>query len=89
MSRRIEVLFTFKVLGSQRLKRKTTEYRAVRDSFGFRMDRKGESAKQFKAFMWCGTYDSLVGHYDAVRNHFGENYVTQIAPLELPARAIG
>jgi len=52
---KVEVIFEFRVL-----KPKPTLYRGVRARDGsFRMEKKGENAKSFRAVMWCGSEESL------------------------------
>ena len=52
---KIATLFEFSVV-----KPKMTFYRGVRARDGsFRMEKKGENAKNFRAVMWCGSEESL------------------------------
>lgn len=52
---RVQTLFEFSVV-----KPKMTFYRGVRARDGsFRMEKKGETAKSFRAVMWCGSEESL------------------------------
>lgn len=59
---KIKVLFAFTVP-----KPKLTHYRAVQSTDGFyRMEKRGELAKKFKPFMWCGSEQSLYQHKEAI-----------------------
>lgn len=61
---RIKVIFEF-VLP----KPTPTIYRAVQATDGgYRMERRGASAKAFKPFLWCGGKHSLYDHKAAVEN---------------------
>lgn len=74
----MKILFTFEVTGKI-----SKQYQAVQATDGgYRMEKKGLSAKRFKTCMWCGSYDGLLSHYEAVRWYFGERNVTtmQVRP---------
>lgn len=59
---KVEVIFEFSVL-----KPKPTFYRGVREVDGsFRMEKRGHSAKKFRAAMWCGSVESLIKFREAV-----------------------
>ncbi|MGE0527394.1 MAG: hypothetical protein AB7P49_10055 [Bdellovibrionales bacterium] len=46
-------------------------YRAVQAADGgFRMEKRGPTAKKYKPFMWCGSVDGLYRHKEAVESWF-------------------
>ena len=66
MKRRIEVIFEFTMP-----KPKPTFYRAVRAADGgFRMEKRGQDAKTFRTFMWCGSEEGLFKHKEAVEFYY-------------------
>jgi len=68
LKRRVEILFEFTMS-----KPKPTFYRAVRAADGgFRMEKRGQDAKTFRAFMWCGSEDGLRKHKEAVEFYYGK-----------------
>lgn len=70
--KRVTVLFTFTVQ-----RPKPMEYRGVRAADGgYRMESKGPGAKRFRPFMWCGSVESLLAHYDAIKTYTGSRYVS-------------
>lgn len=62
MKRRFEVLFEFVISKSRAI-----FYRGVRAADGsFRMEKRGQAAKKFRAVMWCGSEEGLLRHKEAV-----------------------
>lgn len=65
---KIEVIFEFSVL-----KPKPTLYRGVRAVDGsFRMEKRGQSAKKFRATMQCGSVESLFKFRESVEFYCGK-----------------
>jgi hypothetical protein len=63
---RIKVIFEFYAL-----KPKLTHYRGVQATDGgFRMEKRGDSAKKYKAFMWCGSIEGLCQHREAIEHWY-------------------
>lgn len=64
--KRIEILFEFSVP-----KPKLTFYQAVKAVDGsFRMQKRGEHAKNFRPIMWCGSEESLFKFREATEIYF-------------------
>lgn len=69
MKRAITVLFSFRANcnGHDMI------YRAVQAADGgYRMEKRGFHAKQFRTIMWCGHIGGLVSHYKAVKTYYGK-----------------
>jgi hypothetical protein len=63
---RIKVVFEFSAL-----KPKLTHYRGVQAiDGGFRMEKRGDSGKKFKPFMWCGSIEGLCKHRETIERHY-------------------
>lgn len=61
---KIMIVFEFSVL-----KPKTVFYRGVKAADGgYRMEKRGASARKFKPFMWCGSLESLYQYQSIFQN---------------------
>ena len=78
---RVRVIFEFTVS-----KPKLTFYRAVQATDGgYRMEKRGAQAKNYKTFMWCGSEEGLYRHRDAVEWCRGK---ANVSPISKPAQAV-
>jgi hypothetical protein len=64
--RQIKIIFEFYALDPR-----PTYYRGVQAiDAGFRMEKRGQDAKRYKAFMWCGSKEGLYQHREAVERWY-------------------
>lgn len=63
--KRIQILFEFETESP----RGRVQYRAVKTTTGgYRFEKKGIEADEFKAFMWASDVEGVAAHYRAIKN---------------------